>query len=209
MFLDSFDPVSYTHLDVYKRQIMKSSDLVNWKLINYAYDTLANRDELNLLNGKNAYGRGSWASSLRYHKGVFYVTTFASTTGKTYIFKSTDIEKGHWEKISFSPSYHDHTLFFDDDGKIYLIYGVGNLKILELKPDLSGVIPDTEKTLIENASAPAGDNIGLKAEGSQLFKINGKYYLFNITWPRGGMRTVVIHRADHIYGPWELSLIHI
>lgn len=183
--------------------IMKSSDLVNWKLINYAYDTLANMDELNLLNGKNAYGRGSWASSLRYHKGVFYVTTFASTTGKTYIFKSNDIEKGHWEKISFSPSYHDHTLFFDDDGKIYLIYGVGNLKILELKPDLSGVIPGTEKTVIENASAPAGENIGLKAEGSQLFKINGKYYLFNITWPRGGMRTVVIHRADHIHGPWE------
>lgn len=44
---------------------------------------------------------------------------------------------------------------------------------------------------------------GLPAEGSQLFKVNGKYYLFNITWPKGGMRTVVIHRADNINGPWE------
>jgi beta-xylosidase len=35
---------------------------------------------------------------------------------------------------------------------------------------------------------------------------NGKYYLFNITWPRGGMRTVVIHRADKITGPWEGKL---
>lgn len=47
----------------------------------------------------------------------------------------------------------------------------------ELKPDLSGVKPGTERVLIENASAPAGDNIMLGAEGSQLFKVNGKYYL--------------------------------
>ena len=50
--------------------IMKSKDLVNWQLINYAYDTLANIDELNLNNGKTTYGRGSWASSIRYHKGT-------------------------------------------------------------------------------------------------------------------------------------------
>ena len=49
----------------------------------------------------------------------------------------------------------------------------------------------------------AGPNIMLNAEGSQMFKINGKYYLFNITWPRGGMRTVIIHRADKITGPYE------
>jgi beta-xylosidase len=41
------------------------------------------------------------------------------------------------------------------------------------------------------------------AEGSQLFKHNGKYYLFKICWPRGGMRTVVINRADKLTGPWE------
>src|SRR5688500_16716752 len=48
--------------------VMKSTDLVNWKLINYAYDTLANLDALNLVNGKSTYGRGSWASCIRYHK---------------------------------------------------------------------------------------------------------------------------------------------
>jgi len=36
-----------------------------------------------------------------------------------------------------------------------------------------------------------------------MFKINGKYYLFNITWPRGNMRTVIIHRADNLTGPYE------
>jgi beta-xylosidase len=176
-------------------------------LINYAYDTLANIDELNLNNGKSTYGRGSWASSLRYHKGTYYVTTFAQTTGKTHIYTTKNLEKGPWKSLSFKPSYHDHTLFFDDDGRVYMIYGAGNLKLIELKEDLSGVKPGTkEQTIIENASAPAGTNINLRAEGSQLFKVNGKYYLFNITWPRGGMRTVIIHRADKITGPWEGKL---
>ena len=184
--------------------IMKSDDLINWKLIGYAYDTLAKIDALNLDNGKNAYGRGSWASSLRYHKGTYYVSTFAQTTGKTYIYSTKDLEKGPWRVSFFEPSYHDHTLWFDDDGRIYMIYGVRQLKLIELKDDLSGVKQGTkEKVIIEDASAPARADIMLGAEGSQLFKVNGKYFLFNITWPKGGMRTVIIHRADKITGPWE------
>ncbi|WP_420149261.1 glycoside hydrolase 43 family protein [Spirosoma sp.] len=184
--------------------IMKSNDLVNWQLVGYAYDTLANVDALNLTNGKSTYGRGSWASSLRYHNGTYYVTTFAQTTGKTYTYTTKNIEKGPWKEISFKPSYHDHTLFFDDDGRVYLIYGAGKLRLVELTADASGVkLGTAEQLLIENASAPSGTGGGLPAEGSQLFKVNGKYYLFNITWPRGGMRTVVIHRADKLTGPWE------
>jgi len=186
--------------------IMKSKDLVNWTIINYAYDTLANVDAMNLVDGKSTYGKGSWASCLRYYNATFYVSTFAQTTGKTYIYSTKDIEKGPWVEHSFKPSFHDHTLFFDDDDRVYLIFGVGELRILELKEDLSGVKEGTEKVLIENASAPAGDKIMLRAEGSQLFKVNGKYYLFNITWPRGGMRTVVVHRADKITGPYEGKL---
>ncbi len=183
--------------------IMKSKDLVNWKLVNYAYDTLANIDELNLANGKSTYGRGSWASCLRYHNGTFYVSTFAQTTGKTYIYSTKNIEKGPWRTVSFKPSYHDHSIFFDDDGKVYMITGAGKLRIFELNDELTDVKPGTERVLIENASTPSGTGGGLPAEGSQLFKVNGKYYLFNISWPRGGMRTVIIHRADKITGPWE------
>ncbi|WP_244215899.1 glycoside hydrolase family 43 protein [Pedobacter kyonggii] len=184
--------------------IMKSTDLVNWKMINYAHDALADVPALNLTEGKNAYSKGTWASSLRYHKGMYYVSTFAQTTGETYIFKTKDIEKGNWERISFKPAYHDNSLFFDDDGKVYLIHDAERLKIVELNDDLTGVKPGVpERVLIENASAPTGKEVGLGAEGSQLFKVKGKYYLFNICAPRGGMRTVLIHRADNINGPWE------
>lgn len=184
--------------------IMKSKDLINWEMVGYAYDTLTTVDAMTLNNGKSTYGRGSWASSIRYHQGTYYVTTFAQTSGRTHVYSTKDIEKGPWKVQSFKPSYHDHTLFFDDDGRVYMIYGAGKLRMIELNADLSGVKPGTtEQVVLENASLPSGSNIMLPAEGSQLFKVNGKYYLFNIVWPRGGMRTVLIHRADKITGPWE------
>ena len=183
--------------------IMKSKDLVNWKMAGYAYDTLANVDATNLTNGKNMYGEGSWASSIRFHNGTYYVSTFASTTGKTHIYSTKDIEKGPWKARSFTPIMGDNSLFFDDDGKVYMISGGGKLRLVELKDDLSGIKPGgTDQTIIENANLPSGTT-GLAAEGSQLFKIRGKYYLFNITWPQGNGRTVVIHRADKITGPYE------
>jgi beta-xylosidase len=117
--------------------IMKSKDLVNWELIGYAYDTLADNDALTLSNGKTAYGQGSWASSLRYHNGTFYASTFSASTGKTHIYTTKDIEKGPWTEISFRPSMHDHSLFFDDDRRIYMLYGGGNLRLTELTADLS------------------------------------------------------------------------
>ena len=185
--------------------IMKSKDLINWQIVNYAYDILDNVDAFTLNNGKNAYGKGTWASSIRYYNGAYYVSTFSQTTEKTYIYSTKDIEKGPWKEISFNPSLHDNTLFFDDDGRIYMIYGNIKLRIVELNADLSGPMSGTDQVLIENTSAPSGTDSGL-GEGSQLFKVKGKYYLFNITSPRGGMRTVVVHRADKITGQWEGKL---
>ena len=184
--------------------IMKSTDLVNWKMVNYAYQTLGDSDELDLKNGKNAYSGGSWASSLRYHNGTFYLSTFSGTTGKTYVYETKDIEQGPWTKHEFEPKLHDHTLFFDDDGRVYMIYGGGEIRIVELNSDMSGLKPGgVNQTIIPNASLVAGDKIGLPAEGSQMMKVDGKYYLFNIVWPPGGMRTELVHRADRITGPYE------
>lgn len=188
--------------------IMKSKDLINWNLIGYAYDRLVENDAMNLENGRNCYGSGSWASSLRYHDGTYYVSTFSSTSGRTHIYTTKDIEQGDWKAISFEPSLHDHSLVFDDDGRVYMLYGVGNLRLVELEPDLSGIKKGGfNDVVIPNASAVAGDNIGLQAEGTQVKKIDGKYYVMNITWPRGGMRTQIVHRADKITGPYESKLV--
>lgn len=184
--------------------LMKSRDLVNWDLVGYAYETLEETDELTLQNGKNAYGGGSWASSLRYHEGTYYVTTFSHTTGKTYVYRTRDIERGPWVATSFRPALHDHSLHFEDDGRVFMVYGAGDIRLVELEPDLSGLKPGgIHQVIITNASRVAGPNIGLPAEGAQLRKIRGKYYLCLITWPRGGIRTQLIFRADRLTGPYE------
>lgn len=186
--------------------VMKSKDLVNWQMLNYAYDKLADDDALSLINGKSNYGRGSWASSLRYHKGTYYIATYAQTTDKTYIFRTNDIEKGRWKMNEFKPGFHDCSLVFDDD-RAFLITGNGRLHIVELNEGLTGVKQGgINQMLIENASAVTEPNM-LRAEGSQLFKHDGKYYLFNISWPQGGMRTVIVNRADKLLGPWEGKVV--
>ncbi len=187
--------------------IMKSKDLVNWEIINYAYDRLVENDKMNLENGQSCYGKGSWASSLRYHNGIYYVSTFSATSGKTHVYSTKDIEKGPWKAVEFSPVLHDNSLFFDDDGRVYMISGGGRISLTELKEDISGIKSGgTSKVIIENANLAFGENEvgGLNAEGSQMFKVDGKYYLFLIGSPRSHwFRTVLIYRADNIEGPYE------
>jgi len=184
--------------------IMKSKDLVNWKMVGYAYQKLEDNDETTLQNGKNMYGKGSWASSLRYHNGTYYATTFALNTGKTYIFKTTDIESGKWEETSFKPLLYDGSLFFDDDGRVYKMCEADDIRLVELNPDLSRVKQGGfDQIVIKNATALVGKDIIVTAEGAHLHKINGKYYLFLIAWPKNGMRTQLVFRADKITGPYE------
>src|SRR5699024_2638263 len=54
--------------------IMKSYDLVNWEIVNYVFNRLDISDSFSLRNGKNSYGQGQWATSIRYHDGKWYVT---------------------------------------------------------------------------------------------------------------------------------------
>jgi beta-xylosidase len=184
--------------------IMKSEDLVHWRLVGYAYDTLADNNALTLAGGKSAYGAGSWAGSLRHHDGVYYATTFSATTGRTHVFRTRDIERGPWAATSFAPSLHDNSLLFDDDGRVYMAHGVGSMRLAELTADVSGLKPGgVNQTVIPDAGRVAGPNVGLPAEGWQLRKIAGRWYAFAITWPRGGMRTQLVFRADRLTGPWE------
>ena len=190
--------------------IMKSTDLVNWRMASYAYETLADNEAFRLENGKDAYGKGSWASSLRFHNGVFYVSTFSATSGRTHFYTTRDPERGPWKETSFEPAIGDHSLFFDDDGRAYLVYGNARIEISELNPDLTGIKPGgVHKVLVENVNAVFGtDQGGLNGEGSQLFKINGRYYLFNIASPGSRWaRTVIVHRADTLTGPYEGRIV--
>ncbi len=183
--------------------IMASRNLVDWRLANYVYDTLATSDAMALRNGRNAYGEGSWASSLRYHDGTYYLATFSYTTEKTHIYRTDDVGNGAWRESTLDSLYHDPSLLFDD-GRVYLAYGGGDIGIVELTADASSVKDGgLQKVIIPNAGEIAADDIMLPAEGAHIHKVNGTYYIFLITWPRGGMRTQLVYRSDHIAGPYE------
>lgn len=183
--------------------IMKSYDLVNWEIVNYVFNTIDDSDCLALRNGEQNYGKGQWAASLRYHNGTYYVGFLSYATGKSYIYYTDDIENGKWDRFVFDEGFHDMSLLFDDDGKVYIIYGGGQIWCVELESDLSAIKPDTKRVLIEDA----GLTQGCLAEGAHAYKINGYYYIFIITWPSGGRRTQLCYRSKSLDGGWEMKVI--
>ncbi|WP_327204890.1 family 43 glycosylhydrolase [Paenibacillus sp. Leaf72] len=186
--------------------IMKSTDLVHWEIVNYVYDILADNDEQTFRNGKSDYSKGSWASSLRFYNGSYYVAFSSYSTGKTYIYQTADIEKGPWTRSELDGVFHDMSLLFDDDGRVYMVYGGGDIKIIELTADATAIkVGGLNKILIPDASLVAStiENVGLPAEGSHIQKINGYYYVFNIAWPKNSPRVQIVHRASTIDGTYE------
>lgn len=187
--------------------IMESEDMVNWKTIGYCYSILTNNDMINLANGKNAYGKGSWASSIRYKDSTFYVMVPSQTSGNTHLYTTRNIKNGPWKETKF-PLWHDPSLFFDDDGRNYVLYGQGNINIIELNSDLTGVKSGgLSKVLLNNPHTVASTDVNLPAEGTQIHKINGYYYIFTICWPRGGVRTALCHRSKSLTGPYEGKVV--
>lgn len=177
--------------------VLRSYDLVNWEIINYIFNELDNTPEEHLERELNAYAGCMWAPSFRYHNGTFYVAFVSHFTEKTYLFTTKDIE-GAWEKHIIEGYYHDCSLLFDDD-RVFIVSGNGTLYIQELESDLSGPKKNGffRKLVLEQPHEG-----GLGYEGSHLYKINGKYYLFLIHWlPTGNARrTEACYIADSLDG---------
>lgn len=180
--------------------IMRSKDLVNWEIISYLFDEIKD-SPLYDLEGGNVYGQGQWASSLRYHDGRYYVFFATNRPQMSYIYSTTD-PAGKWEKIaSYDGNYHDASMLFDDDGRVYLAYGGSHVRIKEFNPDLKSF-----KTDGLDVEVIHGEPKGL-LEGTHINKYNDQYYLFLIWWPRGGIRTQLCFRSDRIEGPYEMKTI--
>jgi len=170
--------------------VLHSKDLVNWELASYCMDRLDLGPAFRL-EGGNIYGQGIWAPCIRYHDGMFYVFCNVNNVG-LQIFRSKSAS-GPWQHNQIQ-GFHDLSVLFDDDGKIYLVSGNRNpYTIVELNKDLTGVIPGARHQM----NAP-----GL-GEGHHLYKINGKY--FDVSAIPGAHTDQVVARADSIDGPWEVE----
>jgi xylan 1,4-beta-xylosidase len=173
--------------------ILHSRDLVNWTLLGYALERLDLGPSFRLEDGKNEYGRGIWAPCFRYHKGTFYI--FSNVNGQTtQLFRATN-PAGPWTRTPMKRSLHDLSVLFDDDGKIYVVWGYRGIRLAQLTDDVTDIVPGTERELIAPSSG--------MGEGVHFYKINGKYVLTS-AWFLDEMRMPVA-RAHNLNGPWEVN----
>ena len=165
--------------------IFRSYDLIHWEIATYLYDILEDSEGARLEDGRGIYGAGMWAATIRHHKGKFYVIFVSNDTraqNVSFLFTSENIE-GPWEKRKIEGFYHDCSLYFEGD-RPFIVSGGGDLRLVEMRPDLSAPLPGgVDKIIIRDT-----DYVGLRHEGSHMYKINGKYYVFTIHWLRYGSK---------------------
>lgn len=171
--------------------VLRSRDLVNWELLSYAVPELDLGPEYRLQGGER-YGQGIWAPCLRYHNGTFHI--FTNVNGrKTQLLRATD-PAGPWTRTELGSSLHDLSVLFDDDGRVYVVWSYNEVQFAELKPDLSDIIPGSQRVAV-----PAGRGMG---EGAHFYKIDGRYYIFSTNYDP--MCYQVVARADRPEGPYEV-----
>jgi len=175
--------------------ILHSRDLVNWRIIAYAFDRLDLGPDFRLEDGKEIYGQGIWAPSFRYHNGTYYIFANVNRFG-LQVFRASN-PRGPWKHNRIEQGLHDLSVLFDDDGKIYAVYGARDIHIVELNREITALVPGTERVLI-NRSQGVG-------EGSHFYKIKGKYYIVSAI--PGAHVPMKCARSDSINGPWEVETI--
>lgn len=180
--------------------VMHSKDLVHWEMSSYVFDTLNDNSKYDLIDG-SVYGRGQWASSIRFHKGKYYVLFSPNDEPfKSYFYVTDNPEKGDWKLITRTRHFHDASLLFDDDDRVYVFT---SNKVFELSPDFKTIIGNQDGTEVFQKDE---SETGL-LEGNQIIKKDGKYYMMMISWPRGGKRRQEVYRADKVTGPYEKKVI--
>ncbi len=177
--------------------VLHSKDLINWKIIGHVYDRLPFEKF-----DKPAHGHGSWAPSIRYHNGLFYVYFCTPHTG---LFVATARDPtGPWEleQMASVELWEDPAPLWDDDGNAYLVRGKVRADILYLhrmSPDGKSLL-DNGKIIYHNLD----ENPVI--EGPKMMKKDGYYYILA---PAGGVQSgwQEVLRSKNIYGPYEAKTV--
>lgn len=161
--------------------ILRSYDLMNWEFVCHAYETLDDTPGHRLEGTEQIYGQGMWAPSFNYHEGTYYINFTANDTHKTYLLTATD-PAGPWSKRTIEGFYHDSSLFFDEDGRVYIVYGQKEVYLTELDHGLHGPLAGG----LHRRVLCDVDEVNLGYEGSHLYKKDGRYYLFTCHMLKSG-----------------------
>jgi xylan 1,4-beta-xylosidase len=162
--------------------VFHSKDLVNWEQIGHCLD----RKE-QLPRRMNIF-----ACTIRHHNGRFYMITTNTSNGGTF-YVTAGNPTGPWsDPVWVNVPGIDPDLFFDDDGKVYVI----SSEFLLYQIDL-----DTGKLLTQGRKAWWGTG-GRYAEGPHIYKKDGWYYLMAAEGGTEEAHSETIARSNTIWGPY-------
>ncbi|WP_293924673.1 glycoside hydrolase family 43 protein [Sphingobacterium sp. UBA6320] len=191
--------------------IFHSKDMVNWKQIGH----VLNR-ESQLQVGVAGISEGVYAPDIMYNPNndTFYMITtqFASGIGNMVV-KTKDPKQNNWsDPIKLQFEGIDPALFFDDNGKAYVVHndapdpgkelytGHRVIKIWEYDVEKDQVVAGSSKIIVDGGVDLSKKPIWIEAP--HIYKKNGKYYLMCAEGGTGGNHSEVIFSSDHPMGPY-------
>jgi beta-xylosidase len=194
---EDFYMASSSFTDAPGLPICHSKDLVNWTILGHVYDTIPDpHGRYGMKNHETMYRGGSWAPTLRYHQGKFYVGFCTPAEG--FYIGIADQPQGPYELVHFGGvELYDPGLFFDEDGRGYVVHGANDLFISTLTPDFRGL----EGKPIHLYNTAYANPL----EGSHVYKTRGYYYICNTCRGYNGIQ--IVFRSRHLFGPYESRLV--
>ncbi|MBN2744834.1 MAG: glycoside hydrolase family 43 protein [Marinilabiliaceae bacterium] len=190
--------------------IFHSKDLVNWTQIGHVLDRPSQ-----LKVHDTGISAGVYAPAIKYNPNndTFYMITtqFAGGFGNIVV-KTQDPLKGWSDPYKLKFEGIDPSMFFDEDGKAYVVHndapdkgkelysGHRVIKIWEYDVANDQVIAGTDQIIVNG-----GTDINKKPiwiEAPHIYKKNGRYYLMCAEGGTGGWHSEVIFVSDSPKGPY-------
>lgn len=190
--------------------IFHSTDLVNWKQIGHVLDR---KSQLFVQN--TAIAAGIYAPAIRYnpHNETFYMITTQFAGGIDNMVVTTKDPFQGWSdpyKLNFNGI--DPSLFFDDDGRAYVVHndapdpgkelynGHRVIKVWDYDIEKNQVIAGTDLIIVDGGVDITQNPIWIEAP--HIYKKNGRYYLMCAEGGTGEWHSEVIFVSDHPRGPY-------
>lgn len=184
--------------------IFHSTDMVNWKQIGHVLDRPSQ-----LKVEDSGISAGIYAPQIIYNPGndTFYMITTQFSGGfGNMVVKTKDPAKGWSDPVKLQFDGIDPSLFFDDNGKAYIVHndappkgkelyeGHRVIKIWEYDLATDKIIPGSDKIIVDGGTDIKQKPIWI--EGPHMYKKDGKYYLMCAEGGTGGWHSEVIFKSD-------------
>lgn len=190
--------------------IFHSKDLVNWKQIGHVLDRTSQ-----LKVHDTGISAGVYAPAIKYNPNndTFYMITtqFAGGFGNIIV-KTKDPFKGWSDPVKLKFDGIDPSIFFDDNGKAYVVHndapnkgeelynGHRVIKIWEYDVENDQVIAGTDQIIVNGGVDLSKKPIWIEAP--HIYKKNGRYYLMCAEGGTGGWHSEVVFVSDNPKGPY-------